>query len=292
MTDKEKLEKIKSLADKMSNTASNITTDASLLKKAIDEYHQFIINEYHKEEQTIKELQEKPISSIWHNASEKSNEPEDVVIINPSDNTGEVLTKCVDVYQGRIWAYTSVLLNLDNPCKIGKNLQEEPVNEDLEKAANEWDAKASFTPFYMALDDNGNPSEVKRDYTTHAESFKAGAKWQKQKDSMFISEDLEKASYLFACKCHPLKTECSTSSPNREVIEAFKTGAKWQKEKDDEEKVLTYKHGFEDCKEQMRAKAIDAQCFGFQGAALFSFRLPADNYLVGSEVKVIVIKED
>ena len=26
--------------------------------------------------------------------------------------------------------------------------------------------------------------------------------------------------------------------------------------------------------------------------ALFSFRLPADNYLVGSEVKVIIIKED
>jgi hypothetical protein len=42
----------------------------------------------------------------------------------------------------------------------------------------------------------------------------------------------------------------------------------------------------------MIAKAIDAQCFGFQGFALFCFRLPADNYLVGSEVKVIVIKED
>ena len=45
-------------------------------------------------------------------------------------------------------------------------------------------------------------------------------------------------------------------------------------------------------KEQMMAKAIDARCFGFQGAALFSFRLPAGNYLVGSEVKVIVIKKD
>ena len=43
---------------------------------------------------------------------------------------------------------------------------------------------------------------------------------------------------------------------------------------------------------QMMSKAIDAHCFGFQGAALFSFRLPADKYLVGSEVKVIVIKED
>ena len=57
------------------------------------------------------------------------------------------------------------------------------------------------------------------------------------------------------------------------IIKAIKFGANWQKE-------------------QIMAKAIDAHCFGFQGAALFSFRLPADNYLVGSEVKVIVIKED
>ena len=45
-------------------------------------------------------------------------------------------------------------------------------------------------------------------------------------------------------------------------------------------------------KDQMTARAIDAHCFGFQGAALFSFKLPADNYLIGSEVKVIVIKEN
>ena len=122
------------------------------------------------------------------------------------------------------------------------SLQQEPISEDLEIAANEWDAKASFTPFYMALDDNGNPYEIKQDYTTHAESFKAGAKWQKEKE--------------YTC-----------------YEEAFEDGAKWQKE-------------------HMMIKAIKAHCFGFQGAALFSFRLPADNYLVGSEVKVIVIKED
>ena len=134
MTDKEKLIKIKSLADKMSDTAFNLTTDASLLKKAMDEYHQFIINEYHKEEQIIKEL------------------------------------------------------------------QEEPVSEDLEE---------------------------------------------------------EKTRLFGDCKVRK---------------GAFELGAKWQKE-------------------QMIAKAIDAHCFGFQGAALFSFRLPASNYLVGSNVKVIVIKE-
>lgn len=77
-----------------------------------------------------------------------------------------------------------------------------------------------------------------------------------------VSKDLEEAAY------HNCIDRLS-----KESIEDFKAGAKWQKGK-------------------IMAKAIDAQCFGFQGAALFSFRLPADNYLVGSEVKVIVIKKD
>ena len=49
MTDKEKLEKIKKLADDMYYAAQQLTTDASRLHKAMDDYHQFIINEYHKE---------------------------------------------------------------------------------------------------------------------------------------------------------------------------------------------------------------------------------------------------
>lgn len=52
------------------------------------------------------------------------------------------------------------------------------------------------------------------------------------------------------------------------------------------------KYGMRLQKKQMMTKAIDATCFALQCAALFSFRLPAGNYLVGSEVKVIVIKED
>ena len=58
MTDKEKLIKIKSLADKMYYAAFNMTTDASLLRKAMDDYHQFIINEYHKEEPVSKYLED------------------------------------------------------------------------------------------------------------------------------------------------------------------------------------------------------------------------------------------
>ena len=82
----------------------------------------------------------------------------------------------------------------------------------------------------------------------------------------------------------------------RELSDCARHFANWQKEQDKETIELAEDHamfaGMEKMREQMMAKAIDAHCFGFQGAALFSFRLPADNYLVGSEVKVIVIEEN
>lgn len=83
-----------------------------------------------------------------------------------------------------------------------------------------------------------------------------------------VSEDLEKAA-----ENHSNNLDNIRGSVGEMVRNAYKAGAKWKKDK-------------------MIRNAIDAQCFGFQGAALFSFRLPADNYLVGSKVKVIVIKED
>ena len=46
MTDKEKLVKIKKLADAMYHEAQYITSDASRLHKAMDEYKQFIIQHY------------------------------------------------------------------------------------------------------------------------------------------------------------------------------------------------------------------------------------------------------
>ncbi len=40
-----KLSKLKKLADAMYTAAQNLTTDASHLRKSMEEYHQFIINE-------------------------------------------------------------------------------------------------------------------------------------------------------------------------------------------------------------------------------------------------------
>ena len=57
MTDKAKLEKIKKLADAMYYAAFNLTTNASMLRKAMEEYHQFIINEYRKEDLVNKDFE-------------------------------------------------------------------------------------------------------------------------------------------------------------------------------------------------------------------------------------------
>ena len=127
----------------------------------------------------ILDMQEGAVSCIWHDASEKSNEAEDVVVINPSDNTGEVLTRCINVCQGHIWAYTSVLLNLDNSCKIGKNLQEEPVSEDLEEAAKNVGQK--YFPDEYNIWARPNYEAVKVEC-----AFKDGANWQKAQDQSII----------------------------------------------------------------------------------------------------------
>ena len=51
-----------------------------------------------------------------------------------------------------------------------------PSEEEIEKAAQEWDSKANFNPFYMTMEGN-KPTGVKQDITTHEESFKAGVNW-------------------------------------------------------------------------------------------------------------------
>lgn len=71
-------------------------------------------------------------------------------------------------------------------------------------------------------------------------------------------------------------------------------GANWQKEKDDEEKVLIYKRGFEDCKEQMLAKAVDGEVTYGKSLAIPSlgYRLDKERLDFGDKVKVIIIKKD
>ena len=58
MTDKQKLEKIKMLADEMYYRMQNLSTDTSGIRKAMYDYHQFIIYEYYKEEPVSNDLEE------------------------------------------------------------------------------------------------------------------------------------------------------------------------------------------------------------------------------------------
>ena len=94
-----------------------------------------------------------------------------------------------------------------------------------------------------------------------------------------VSEDLEKAAEQDVCEI--VNTCSATGIPNDHIpswvqdamVNEFIHGANWKEQ-------------------QMMSKAIEATCFGIQGAALFTFRLPAGSYLVGSEVKVIIVKSE
>ena len=56
MTDKEKLEKIKRLADAMYNKMAYLTSDTRPIRQAMEDYHNFIVHEYNKDEQVDKPI--------------------------------------------------------------------------------------------------------------------------------------------------------------------------------------------------------------------------------------------
>jgi len=125
MTDKEKLIKIKKLADAMYYGAFNMTTDASLLKKAMKEYCQFTIHEYCKEE---------PVS-IWHSIEElpTAREYEYILVIYKDTTSPRVAgNKTQVLYWDRVdkWAYLNDVLKLSNVERTVKDWKE-PVNKFL-----------------------------------------------------------------------------------------------------------------------------------------------------------------
>lgn len=148
----------------------------------------------------VREIQEEPVS-IWHDGCEIPKSETNILMIRKEekDSNYPPIAGCFHGLNSRIdgrnwgyydgfcyneikppvkWAYINDILSLSNIKRTVKDCKE-PVSEDLEKAANDWDEKASFNPFYMVM--NGDkPIGVKQDITTHADSFKAGAKWQKK----------------------------------------------------------------------------------------------------------------
>lgn len=73
---------------------------------------------------------------------------------------------------GNLWYAENWLKSI----KSRISLKQEWSEEEIEKAAQEWDSKANFNPFYMTMDGD-KPTGVKQDITTHKESFKAVVEW-------------------------------------------------------------------------------------------------------------------
>ena len=111
MTDKEKLLKLRKLADAMYYAAQQLTTDASRLHKAMEDYHQFIINEYHKEEPVSKDLEKA--------AKEYS--------LNFEDN--------VPILQYDVNGYPNISFeDIENAFKVGAKWQKQQDQETIELA--------------------------------------------------------------------------------------------------------------------------------------------------------------
>lgn len=156
MTDKEKLEKIKALSDKMYSSMAYLTTDTRPIRQAMDEYHQFIIHEYHKEE---------PVSED-NNLRKASEEYLKVLSETPYNNTP--ITNAQTIVR-------ELITFMDNPSKYNPNHIEESISDDLEEAAQKY-AKSEY--------DRKNPATLPDRcigcYAPIMYAFRNGAKWQKE----------------------------------------------------------------------------------------------------------------
>lgn len=160
MTDKEKLEKIKRLADDMYYKMAYLTSDTRPIRKAMEDYHSFIVHEYNKDEQVDTPIdfkqelykafgqvrdftlgmqiakrfyemgkQHQESVSIWHDASEKPNIKEKSGIFVITLLNGEYIGSRYYNYDDITinfgnydkWAYLNDLVNLPNVERIGKD---------------------------------------------------------------------------------------------------------------------------------------------------------------------------
>lgn len=116
--------------------------------------------------------------------------------------------------EGRNWVCDKLLSFIDN-------LPEEPVSEDLEKAAYEYAIEWSF----------GRESEIDFEHVFEYvnDAFKAGAEWQKERDYLQYSH----------IRLKDIKDAWQTLKKNKPDIESyppicFVKGAEWQKQQNQE----------------------------------------------------------
>lgn len=98
----------------------------------------------------IDTMQEESVS-VWHDANEEQPEEYSTVVVwNPITMDGDVLTRCVEVYKGRIWAYIEDLLNLSNVQKTTKNRKEPDKWEP--QTGDTFRKKGTTSPTYHLCD--------------------------------------------------------------------------------------------------------------------------------------------
>lgn len=197
MTDKEKLEKLKKLADAMYYAAQYLTTDASRLHKAMDEYHQFIIHEYHKEEPTIPDIVDE---HWWEMLGEElvSEDLKEEITRYFSKNPIKHLTD---------WpALKNTALHFANWQKQRDNIPQELVD--------------AFWEFQKVGGD------AVRDFINAVNGYNSNKS---------ISKDLEKAAITAADEDMQGRQIMEESNENRQLYSrifrrGFKAGANWQKQ--------------------------------------------------------------
>lgn len=257
---REEVEKIKKLADAMYYAAQNLTTDASRLHKAMDEYHKFIIYEYHKEEPTIPEivdehfdemLREEPVSEDFETALEKKvREAQDWTYIEEEGGECPLNEEfgADDLEEFARWGAEWV-----------RNNEKEPVSKELTDEIKSWLKQWSENEMEWSREDIWDT----------AEHF---ANWQKQQDSISAKNLEELISTL--SKRYP---EVSFAKLSRIVVRV----AKWQKQqmiKDAADGVITFDYYKDD------------KAYGC--VAHDSFCLEERGLRDCDKVKIIVVKED
>lgn len=149
MTNKEKLKKIKELADAMYTKMQNLTTDTSGIRKAMEEYHQFVINEYYK-----KDLVNEYLGTYIDELSKQF----------PEVSFAKLSRIAVRVAK---WQKEHLLKPSD-----GNDLSE-PISEDLEEVSKKY-SSCIYLEEVLSDDDK----KVLKERLIN--NFKAGAKWQKE----------------------------------------------------------------------------------------------------------------
>jgi len=164
----------------------------------------------------IDSLQEEPVSSVWHDASEPPIIDKTFLLVAPNGNSSLCLWGGKELHsvtiggghsvlcKGDIYSYIDDLLNLDNFCNFRKNLQEEPVRRtlaDIESAMQEVEEKSkAFTEAHQGED---------------ADTILAQMRGEEP-----VNKDLEKAAMAFA----------KHFGDWHYAIPCFQAGALWQKE--------------------------------------------------------------